>query len=293
MIPMCYVNDSMTKAKTIIVAFFIVLLTATTADAKSIIRIGRDATIAENQIIKNIVILGGQITVSGLVENNVIALGGSIVLTGKSVVRGNVLCLGGVVVRGSGSQVFGKITEINSSNITATLRSFFLGEDDAWSAVLNIIFLFFQGIIFVLAMLLAFLSPNSLTTLKNSIQNNKMKSFLWGLLITASITPFFILLVISVIGIYLIPLLFIALVAAFMLGYIAAANLLGDYVLSGMFSSHKKSPVKETVSGLILLLALGWLPYVGWLIKIIALTIGFGGVLLLMFGHRHRRQASA
>jgi len=78
-----------------------------------------------------------------------------------------------------------------------------------------------------------------------------------------------------------------------MLGYIAAANLLGDYVLSGMFSSHKKSPVKETVSGLILLLALGWLPYVGWLIKIIALTIGFGGVLLLMFGHRHRRQASA
>ena len=127
MIPMCYVNDSMTKAKTIIVAFFIVLLTATTADAKSIIRIGRDATIAENQIIKNIVILGGQITVSGLVENNVIALGGSIVLTGKSVVRGNVLCLGGVVVRGSGSQVFGKITEINSSNITATLRSFFLG----------------------------------------------------------------------------------------------------------------------------------------------------------------------
>ncbi|MDX9817110.1 MAG: hypothetical protein RBT06_09275, partial [Smithellaceae bacterium] len=141
---MCYVNDSMTKAKTIIVAFFIVLLTATTADAKSIIRIGRDATIAENQIIKNIVILGGQITVSGLVENNVIALGGSIVLTGKSVVRGNVLCLGGVVVRGSGSQVFGKITEINSSNITATLRSFFLGEDDAWSAVLNIIFLFFQ-----------------------------------------------------------------------------------------------------------------------------------------------------
>jgi len=36
-----------------------------------------------------------------------------------------------------------------------------------------------------------------------------------------------------------------------------------------------------------LLLLIGWIPYVGWLVKCFALTFGLGGVLLALFNRKH------
>ncbi|HDQ03997.1 MAG TPA: hypothetical protein ENN23_05420 [Deltaproteobacteria bacterium] len=268
------------------------LCAAAACESKTIVKIGSHATVAENQTVNNVVTIGGQITVNGLVENNVVAIGGSVVVTSKAVVRGNVVAIGGVVATGSGAQIFGKVTEMNSANITASLGSIFRGEPDAWSAALNIFSLYFHAIIFILAIFMSLLFPRTLTALTKSIQNNKIKSFFWGFLISLMIPPILILLVFSIIGIYLLPLAFISLAAAFMLGYIAAAALLGNTTLAAVFSSYKKSPVKETILGLIMLLALGWLPYIGWLIRIVALTMGLGGVMLGMFSHRRQRTAA-
>src|SRR4030065_2009728 len=168
------------------------------------------------------------------------ALGGSVVLTSKALVRGNVVCIGGVIARGSGAQVFGKVKEINSSNISAIIISFFRGEPEGWSALFNIISLYFQGLIFILAMLTAFILPRPLTAIKQSIQKSKMKSFFWGLVATLMITPFFILLVFSIAGFYLIPLAFTALLMTFILGYIAAAALLGGIILEKIVHGRKK-----------------------------------------------------
>jgi hypothetical protein len=276
------------------VIFFLIIflgLSAPGARASDIIKFGSDATVEENQTVNNIITLNGQITVSGLVENNVIAIGGSVVLTGKSVVRGNVFCIGGIIARGSGSQVFGKITEINSAGITKSLRSFFRGDTDNWSAVLNILFLFFQVVIVIFAILLALVLPRQLTRIKQTIQANKLKSFFYGLLTSLMITPLLIVLVISIIGIYLIPAVCIAIAIIFLLGYIAVAAILGDYTLSKIWDSKNKSLVRQTILGLVLLMILGWIPYVGWLIKAVIVTIGWGGMLYFLFSHRKQRKA--
>lgn len=270
--------------------FLIMLFLASfSAQANNVLKIGDDVTIEAHQKANNVVVVGGQITINGLVENNVVTVGGSVVLTSKALVRGNVVCIGGVVARGSGAQVFGNIKEINSSNISTFISSFFRGEPDGWSALFKIISLYLQGLIFIMAMLMAFILPRPLTAIKQSIQKSKIKSFFWGLLATLMITPFFILLVISVAGIYLIPLAFTALLMAFILGYIAAGALLGDIILTKIVHVYKKSLIVETILGLILLLVIGWMPYIGWLIKVFVVTIGFGGVLLVLFnrGHRH------
>jgi hypothetical protein len=269
-----------------IIIFF--CLSVPAARANNIIKIGSHATVEENQTVNNIKTINGQITVSGLVENNVIAIGGPVVLTGKSVVRGNVFCIGGIIARGSGSQVFGKITEINSAGITKSLRSFFRGDTDDWSAILNILFLFFQIIIVIFAILLALILPRQLTRIKQTIQTNKLRSFFYGLLASLMITPLLIVLVISIIGIYLIPALCIAIAIIFLLGYIAVAALLGDFTLSKIWDSKNKSLVGQTILGLILLMILGLIPYVGWLIKSIIVTIGWGGMLYFLFSHRKR-----
>ena len=261
-------------------------LSAFSAEANNIIKIGGDVTEEAQQKVNNVVVVGGQITVNGLVEGNVIAAVGSIVLTNKAVVRGNVVCVGGVVAKGNGSQVYGDIAEINSSNISSAIASFLSGDWEGWPLILNFIYLCFFAVIFIIALLMAFLIPRPLITIANMIQNNKTKSFFWGFFATLTIPPFFFLLIISIIGIALIPLIFAALLLSFVLVFIGVSALIGNFILTKIFRKHKKSLVQETILGLILLWSIGWLPYIGWVVKVITITFGLGGVLLSLFNRK-------
>jgi hypothetical protein len=270
----------------------LIFLAAASVNAQNIIKVGKDINISNDQRVNNAVAIAGQITVSGLVENNVVTVGGSIVLTNSAVVRGDVICIGGVVVQGNGAQVYGNITEMNSSNISTVVASAFQGNMDAWSWLIDIIKICFFAMIFTLALLMTILFPRPLNAIADSIQGNKTKSFFWGFLATLMIAPFFMLLVFSFIGIPLIPLAFAALLLAFMFGFIGVSALLGNFVLTKIFRRHKKSLTWETLLGLILLWFIDWIPfYIGTIIKTVAVTIGFGGVFLALFHHRYHHAA--
>ena len=276
------------KSKFVFALIFLslIFLAAPPVDAKTIIKIGKDINIGEDQKVDSALVIGGQITVSGLVENNVVTLGGSIVLTGSAVVRGNVICIGGVVAQGNGAQIYGKITEVNSSNIFDAISSAFYDNTDEWSWLTDIIYFCFFAMLFSLALLLAFLFPRPLNAIVSSIQENKTKSFFWGVMGTMMIAPFFMLLILSFVGIPLIPLAFSFILLAFMFGFISISALLGKFVLTKIFHHHKQSLVRETLLGLILWWIIGWAPfYVGMVVKAVVITIGFGGVLLVLF-HR-------
>lgn len=273
------------KGKIIVVALLVALFfPAAPVDARSIIKIGENINIAENERVDRAISVGGQITVSGMVENNVVILGGPIVLTGSAVVRGNVICIGGVVVRGSGALVFGKITEVNAGNILPAVASVFYEDTDEWSWLTNIIGFFLLVLLFTLALITAFLFPRPLNAIIEAIRDNKAGAFFWGLAGALLIAPFFMLLVLSVVGIPLIPLAFSAILLAFMAGFIAVSALLGQFVLSNTFR-RPASLVPATLLGLILWWIIGWTPfYAGMLIKAAVVTAGFGGVLLTVCG---------
>lgn len=250
-------------------------------EAKNIFKAGRDITIEEGQQVDNVVAVGGQITVSGLVEKNVVAIAGSVVLTRDAVVRGKVIVIGGVIARGSGSLVYGDITEVNSSTLSDAIHSAMRGELEGWSLIINIISLCFFAIILIVTLIMTLLIPRSLALIANAIQTSKLKSLMLGVLATLMIVPFFMLLAISIIGIFLIPLAFTAIVLAAIVGFIAFSSLLGNLIISRIFRGYKKSLVKETLVGVSLLWLLGWIPfYIGTLIKVLAITFGLGGVLL-------------
>lgn len=264
----------------VLVALLVFLLPASAA-AKNLITLDRDVTVEEGEQVDNVVVFGGQITVNGLVEQNVLAVAGSVVLTNKAVVRGKVIVVGGVVARGAGSLVYGDITEINSATLSEAFHSAMHGELEGWSLILNIISLCFFAIILIIALLMTLLVPRWLAVVANAIATGRVKSFLWGFLVTLLIVPFFMLLAVSIIGIFLIPLAFTALLLAAIVGFIAVGSLLGNAVISRIFRGYKKSLVKETLVGLCLLWLLGWLPfYIGTVIKALAITFGLGGVMM-------------
>lgn len=280
------------KNSFLIVSIMLILLVLVScAEANNIIKVGGDVIVEKGQVVDNVTNIGGQVTINGLVEHNVLAVGGSIVLTNNAVIRGNVVCVGGIVARGNGAQVFGDITEINSSNISNAFSSAFRGELEGWSLIFNIISLCFFAVIFLIALLMTVVLPRPVIAVADEIKNYKTKSIFWGFLATLMIVPFFMLLVISIIGITLIPLIFTMLLLAFIMGYIAAGTLIGNFALTKIFQIQKRLLVRETLLGLILLWLAGWIPYVGWFIKIIALTSGLGGVLLALFNRRPRPAA--
>ena len=127
----------------------------------------------------------------------------------------------------------------------------------------------------------------------NAIQEETVKITLWGLLGMVLVVPLAVLLTISVIGIVLIPLEMILVVSAGLLGFIAISQLLGRR-LYALFKRPSQHILRETFWGLVVLWIIGWLPYIGWMIKVLALMMGLGAVIYTRFGtHVPRRLSSA
>jgi hypothetical protein len=256
---------------------------AVASEGGSIVKIGSDVTIEEGQKVHRVVVIGGQITISGAVDKNVVAVGGSVVLTNKAAVGGDVISLGGIIVSARDSQIGGTLTEINSSNLFETLATALSAEWEGWSWIFAVISLSFFLVILVLALLIVALLPKPVRTVAEAIGENTFKVALTGLLGLVLIAPLALLLTISVVGIALIPLEVILVVCSMLLGFIAVGQFIGKKVLQ-LFHGRNPSMLRETFWGLIVLWLIGWIPYIGWMVKAIALVIGLGAALITRFG---------
>jgi hypothetical protein len=256
---------------------------ARASEDKNIIKIGSDVTIESGMKVRNVVTIGGQITVDGVVDNNVVAIGGSVVLTKRAVVGGNVLSLGGVIVSARDAQVSGSLTEINSSNLYETLTAALSSEWEGWSWIFAVISLAIFLVILVVALLIAALLPKPVRIVAEAIRENTFKVVLCGLLGLVLIAPLALLLTVSVVGIALIPLEVIIVVCSVLLGFIAVGQLIGGKVLH-RFKRPNRGMVRETFWGLIVLWIIGWIPYIGWMVKAVAIVLGLGAVLITRFG---------
>ena len=113
---------------------------------------------------------------SGTVDNNVVAVGGSVVLTKTAVVGGNVLSLGGVIVSARDAQVSGSLTEINSSNLYETLTAAMSTEWEGWSWIFAIISLAIFLVILVVALLIVALLPKPVRIVAEAITGKHLQS---------------------------------------------------------------------------------------------------------------------
>ena len=261
------------------------------AENTNIVKIGGDVTIAEGNKVKNALTVGGQITVNGTVTGHVMAIGGSVVLTRTALVEGNVISVGGVIVMGKGARVHGNSKEINASDISQSLASVLNEDWEGWSWVFAVLsLLIFIGIL-LLAILLVTLLPKPVCLVATAIRESPFRVFLLGLLVLISIVPLAVLLTISVMGIVLIPLEMTLVVGSALVGFIAVAQLTGEKIFL-FFKKPDQSIVIDVSLGLIILWLVGWMPDIGWMIKVIAVVLGLGGVFVSCLGARQKWKKS-
>lgn len=249
------------------------------AKAQDIVKMNTDVEISQGMVANDVVAVGGDITVFGRVESNVVVVGGSVILKPKSYVAGQVVVVGGNLVKDPAAIIEGRITQIYMPHFIPSIATFLKGGWVAlWVTVSVLMLLGFLG----LTILLVALIPEHMGTALNALERSFVAMLFWGLLWIILIVPIAVLLAISIVGIVLIPLEILLVVLALIIGYIVSAIFIGKNILTSFGKSSL--PFVDAILGILILFLVGLVPVVGPIVKILFLVAGFGAVLTTRFG---------
>lgn len=255
----------------------------------NIVVFGGDVTVT-GQVRHSVVVIGGDVRVSGSVGDAVVSVGQDIVLDAGAVVNGDVVSVGGDVRRDPDATVRGDVTVVAWSG---------LGEN--WEEILGFGLLAFLGlsvwgfvawfiVMFVIGWLLLSLLPHPMERHTDALRTSPMHTLGWGVLAFLLFVPLITVMVLTILGIFLIPLLVLAYVYAGIIGVIVSALLLG-HRLSDPLKRETISPVAALSIGLVILGLIRLVPVLGAIVTLVLWLFGFGIVLGTRFGTRWYGQA--
>ena len=259
------------------------------AQERNRIHIGDDVLVEIGEEVGTAVSIGGDVRVYGTVRDGVISVGGSVFLGPEAVVHGDVTTIGGMVVKQEGAIVSGDINTCDTTRIT----SFFerpppsSWKEDRGTPFMPGMFPFLGFL--ALALIVVALLPEKVDLISSTIRYHTGISLLWGVIGTLLIFPVALVLVISLVGIILIPLEILVVFIAFFLGSVAVARIIGERIIVAIKKSGSPMVI-ETLVGSVVLWATGLIPVVGWMVISAAAVIGFGG-FIAGFIHRRRHHA--
>ena len=255
------------------------------AERRTIVKFWSDIVVEEGMRVRDAVAIGGNVTVDGIVEHDAVAVAGSVFLGSKALVGRNVVSVGGAIEKAEGAVVRGDLTEVSIPGMSSVLRSVSWPSWEELRWAFGIIsFVAFVGFL-VLALVIVAVFPKPVGLISAAVEDRPLRVALWGLLGVLLIVPLAIFLAVSVVGIVLIPLEMFIVVCAFLVGYIAVAQLIGKKIITALKRSDQPM-LWEAFWGLIILWVIGWAPILGWLVKAVAALLGLGGVIAVLLSAR-------
>ncbi|MGE0443711.1 MAG: hypothetical protein AB7P99_00680 [Vicinamibacterales bacterium] len=293
------------------VTAFVALALATTVLAQdggrrngARIRFGGDYTLGQGEVVRGpILVIGGTARIDGVVDDDVIVIGGRAEIGPTAIINGDVRSIAGSLSIADGAQLGGGVDEVVGD-------AFPIDFGDAprrmwawlaaWLTVLRLSFVFVAGL------LLAMLGPYWMQSIGIRVSHAPGWSLVVGIatevLITPAVLALSIALIITIVGIPLlagIPVLLAVLALLWIAGFTAVAVRVGGALRGG----RDDAPVRQFLLGFLALcgvslvaqmlslvpgagaLAIG-LGGVGVLVEYVAWTLGLGAALLTAF-NRH------
>ena len=249
------------------------------AKEKNIIKFGRDLTIEKGRTVRGAATVAGGITINGTVEDDVVAVGGSINLGPAAVIGGNVVSVGGIIDKNPKAGVSGNIVEVNVPGITSITQSFAKYRYMRARWILKTVS--FVSVL-IIALLCVAIIPAPLGTVSEMVERHALRAISWSIRGLLLIVPLAVILTMSVAGIFLIPLEVIIVASSALLGYIAVARVIGKKLLEIGAHAHA-SMTLEMAAGVTLIGFVGLIPVFGWIVRAIITLIGFGAVIACLF----------
>jgi hypothetical protein len=209
---------------------------------------------------------------------------GSVVCEDGGEIDGNVKTFFGSFNARDGCQVDGRVNDVFSNNaLTGDGALGFLpalappSSDDFLTENRRILKKFAWDVVVVFAFLLF---PLRVRVALDRVEKHPGLSFAAGAVAVVACVPIGVLLLLSIIGIPLIPLEFAALFAGLWIGNAAVALLVGRRLYELLRPHTTPSPLGALVLGLIVVTAAETLPVVGWAVAALVALVGLGAALL-------------
>jgi hypothetical protein len=256
------------------------------AGDNDVVQVGHDVVIDRGEhVLGHVIAMGGNVTVRGIVEDDVVAMGGDVTVENGAVIRGDAVSLGGQVHKAAGSTVLG-------SNVTVggLPKQFFdfrslglLGNGMQFlSNLFKLIFWLIVGWVVVMA------TPVRSRRILDEVEGRPALSMLWGFLglllvipATVAVALAAVLLVVTIIGIPVAVLLVlgyvVALCVAFLWGGVLGASALGGWLVRRLSPRLGESTlVRNTLVGIA---ALGLLGMIGPMFGALGMAIPPAAIL--------------
>jgi cytoskeletal protein CcmA (bactofilin family) len=279
-----------------VLAAFIFISAASAVHAKviakesSVVKVNENINMGQGMTLNDLVAIRGNVNVKGNVNGDIVAVLGDIHLFPTAKVAGNVVAMGGRVIKDKGAVISGRMNVIalGGGNVKMTKEAGAM--DNMYGSFLWMCFsgmIFFKAVVTIgfigLAMLTIAFFTGRVGKISSYAEKNWFNALLWGILGLILILPVALLLVITLIGIPLILVEMLLISMATTLGYIAVAQLIGKNITKALKKPNQPMLV-EAVWGIFILFLIDIIPIVGPIVKMLALTIGFGAAITTKLG---------
>jgi hypothetical protein len=282
------------------------------------VRVGGRVVVEADEVVNDVVVIGGSARVEGEVRKDVVVVGGLLEVGPTAEIGGDVSVVGGTIHRDPAARIAGRVSEVGPGIDLRGLRfhhfgpvlagSLFGGFASLLSTVMRC------AVLCILASIVLLIAREYVERVSRRAAAEPVKAGAIGILAQLLFLPVLIVtilfLVVTIIGIpllVLVPFALLALAALFLVGFTAVAYYVGQLV-SARFGTPHPSPYITTILGILVVMSpvllgrivglgdgivfpiTGALLFIGFCIEYVAWTIGFGAVALNRFD---RSQAQA
>lgn len=228
------------------------------------------------------VVFGGNVSIDGPVAGDIVAFGGGLSLGEDAVVNGDIITFGGGVNKHADAIIRGSVVKGNSEMLIKGPHIFRDVSPQLFSGIAWWFKIASSIIMVVIGWLIAMLMPRNMDNIIDKICNDGPKSFGIGLLIKLLSIPITIALLITLLGIPLIPIFWIALWFTQLMGLAALGLLLGRKIFNKLGSNI--SIGVAALVGLIILALFRQIPFAGVIILFFIKSLVLGAVVISKFG---------
>ena len=277
------------------------------------VHIGSSIVVGEDELVTDpVVSIGGNVTVLGRVDDDVVAVGGSVRLGPKARVRGDVTAVGGRVDQERGATIGGTVNEVRigpqfNFRPWHVFDGVWFGGWDAIGSGFRLLGTVMRiSLVILLVLLVALIASRPVERIADRVGRDPWISGFTGLLAQLLFIPVLVLtvviLAVSIIGIpllILVPFAVVGFLVAMLVGFSGVALRVGRWAVG-----HERPAFAALAVGVVLVSAvalvartLSLLPVPIWpiswflaltafLLEYVAWTVGLGGALLTRFGTR-------
>jgi len=281
-------------------------------DLQDVGRFGANVTVGPGQTCKDLIVVLGSVTMDGTAQNDVVVVLGNLTINGEA--EGDVVNILGTTKVGPNAKIRGDlVTVLGGQSVSPSARidgervdvspgafmpSLALGDyfhqgigrarllapGLGWMWVL-------AGISLLLYLLLALVFPRPVANCAKVLETRPVASMIAGLLSFVLLGPLMLLMVVSLVGILVIPFIACGMVALLIFGKAAVYQYTGLQIGRQAKVEALQHPLLALAIGFVIFCLLYMVPILGFLVWGILIPLSFGCALLALFGGFKREHA--